>query len=94
MERNFYVGREDGVAAATDEIIRANRAVTGSTEFADIILCTGAQHAVAADLRHSIRNAHAILREGGMLIIRSLARPAEGELGTRTLSDWAFDASF
>ncbi len=94
IEKQLYIGREDGVAAATDEVIRAQQAHNAPTDIADIILCTGAQHASKDDLRRGIINAHTLLKEGGTLIVRSLARPASDEIGTDQITGWAFEAGF
>lgn len=94
ISNRLYIGREDGVAGATDEIIRTHNALNVPTEVADVILCTGAQHTAPEDLKHGIVNAHKLLRAGGMLVIRSLAGPTIDELGTEEISGWAFDNGF
>ena len=94
LNNQLYIGREDGVAAATDEIIRAQTVHNVPTDVADIILCTGTQHTAPADLQRGIANAHTLLKEDGMLVVRSLARPASDELGTAKITGWAFEAGF
>lgn len=94
IRNQLYIGREDGVAAATDEIIRAQTAHNALVETADVILCTGAQHAAPEDLKRGIANARTLLKEDGMLVVRSLAHPAVDELGTEEIAGWAFDAGF
>jgi hypothetical protein len=94
MDKRLYIGREDGVAAATDEVIRAQSAHRAPTDIADIILCTGAEHSSAEDLKRGMMNAYTLLKEGGMLVVRTLARPASDELGTEKITSWAFDAGF
>lgn len=94
INHQLYIGREDGVAAATDEIIRAGTEHNAPTEIADIVLCTGARHASREDLKHGVANARTILKEGGILVLRSLARPSANELGTEEIASWAFDAGF
>ncbi len=94
IDNQLYIGREDGIAAATDEVIRAQRAHGAPVEVADVILATGAQHAERADMKRGIENAHTLIKEGGMLVLRALARPATDELGTDEIAGWAFDASF
>jgi SAM-dependent methyltransferase len=94
IANQLYIGREDGVTGTTDEIIRAHNGLNLPTEVADVILCTGAQHAAPEDLQRGITNAHKLLKEGGMLVVRSLARPAADELGTEEIAGWAFDAGF
>lgn len=89
-----YVGREDGVAAATDETIRAQRAHNAPVDIVDIVLAAGAQHTTRADMKRGIQNAHVLLREAGMLVVRSLARPAPAETGTEEIVGWALDAGF
>lgn len=94
ISRQLYLGREDGVAAATDEVIRAQREHGAPAEVADLILATGAQHVEPKDLKRGIVNAHTLLKEGGRLIVRSFARPASDELGTDEIVGWAFNAGF
>lgn len=94
IRNQLYIGREDGTAGATGEIIKGQQSHGRPTEVADIILCTGAQHASAKDLQKGITNAHTLLREGGMLVVRSLARPASDEIGTEKITAWAFEAGF
>jgi hypothetical protein len=90
----FYVSGEDGVGAATDEILRAQRAHGAPTEVADIIICLESHHMTSADLRRGMENSFPLLREGGALVIRSLARPATDELGAEEIAGWAFEAGF
>ena len=94
IENQLYIGREDGVANATNEIIRAQTAHGATAEIADIVLCTSSRHTAAADLKLGIRNARSLLKEGGLLIVRSLAYPAADELGTDVISGWAYEAGF
>jgi hypothetical protein len=94
LEGHLYIGCEDGVAAATDEIIRAQKEHDAPVDSADIILCTGTHHIDAASLRHGITNAPTLLKESGALVIRSLARPANDEIGTEEVASWAFEAGF
>lgn len=94
IEKKLFIGREDGVAGATEEFINASRSHKVPTEIADIILCTGAQHTSAEDLQKGIANAPTLLKEGGMLVVRALARPASDEIGTEEIASWAFEAGF
>jgi len=94
IANQWYIGREDGITGATNEIIKAQKMFNAPTEIADVILCTGSQHSTEADLRPGIANAHTLLKEGGMLVIRSLSRPAEDEIGTNTIAGWAYEAGF
>lgn len=94
MENGLYIGREDGVSSATNEIIRAQKEHGAPTDVADIILCTNAQHATRVDLKHGIENAHSIVKEGGIIVVRSLAHPTSKEIGTDEITGWAFESGF
>ncbi len=92
--KKLYLGRENGIAAATDEIVKTLRTRKAMVDIADIVLVTGAQHAALADIQHGIENAFPLLKEGGMLVLRALARPALTELGTDEIAGWAYNAGF
>lgn len=94
IAKQRYIGREDGVAAATDEIVRTHRDNGKTAEVADIILSTGTQHIERSDLKHGIGNAHTLLKEGGMLVLRAAAVPMAEEIGIDEIASWAFDAGF
>ena len=94
LNGKLYIGREDGTGSATDEIIIAQQKHGASAEVADIILCTGSQHTHTEDLQRGITNAFPILKEGGMLLVRSLAKPSEVEIGTQQIVDWAIKSGF
>ena len=94
VTNQLYIGREDGVTSATNEILRAQSAAGARTDVADIVLVTGAQHSTREDLMPGMANAHDLLREAGMLVIRSLARPAAAEIGTDEIASWAYEAGF
>ena len=94
VNNRLYIGREDGIGAATDDMIQAQEANNAPVDAVDIVLCNSAQHTTAKELRHGMRNAHRLLKEGGMLIIRSLARPAADEIGTDQIAGWAYDGGF
>ncbi|MBX6334115.1 hypothetical protein IRY61_02105 [Candidatus Saccharibacteria bacterium] len=67
LRNQLYIGREDGVATATNEVIRAQHENGAPVEIADIILATGAQHTTREDMRRGITNAYTLLKEGGKL---------------------------
>lgn len=90
----LYIGREDGIAEATNEIILAQRAHDAPAEIADIILALGAHHTTPEDLRQGMENAHTLLKDAGMVIIRGFAQPGTNELGTKEIAGWAFEAGF
>lgn len=92
--RQLYMGREDGVASATDEIIRAQVEHNAPAGISDIVLCVGTEHMTREDLKPGIKNAHKILKEGGMLVVRSLTHPTPDEIGTEEIVSWASDEGF
>ncbi len=90
----LYIGREDGVALATGEMINAQLSHGAPAEIADVILCSGTQHTSRPDLELGVANAFTLMREGGLLLVRSLAHPASDEIGTDMVTSWAFEAGF
>jgi hypothetical protein len=94
IDQGVYYGREDGVASASNELIRAQKSNNAPVEVADIVLCTGAQHTTSDELKVGIKNAHAFLKEDGLLVLRALSRPAAAELGTDEIAGWAYEAGF
>lgn len=94
IDNQLYIGREDGIGAATDELIQGQREHGAPTEVADIVIANGSQHTTAEDLQRGVANAHTILKQGGMLVIRSLAQPGADEIGTKRIAEWAFEAGF
>ncbi|CAN5707103.1 hypothetical protein BH23PAT2_BH23PAT2_01230 [soil metagenome] len=94
VENRVFIGREDGISSATDEIIESQQAAGDSEEVADIISCTGIQHTNQENLVRGIANAYKILREAGMFIIRAYAKPAVDEIGTDELAEHAFESGF
>lgn len=95
MVRNqLYIGQENGVGPATSEIVENQRAHKIPTEVADIILAIGARHISSESMECGIKNAHTLLKEGGMLVIRAAANPASHEVGAQKIADWAFESGF
>jgi hypothetical protein len=94
VDRKMYIGREDDVASATDEILDAQRRHDAPTEVADIVLSTHAQHTSASELQAGIRNAYSLLKDSGLLVIRALAQPDGDETSAEMMAGWAFDAGF
>jgi hypothetical protein len=93
-DRRFYIGREDGIASGSDATIQAQKDVGRSPEVADIIICNGDQHTTADDLERGATNAYTLLHEDGVFIVRGLGKPAESEVGTDQIADWAREAGF
>ena len=94
LDNRLYIGREDGVDAATAAIIDAQTVYGASTAVADVILCTGAQHSTPKDIRSGIERAHTLLVEGGSLVIKAFNRPGVDELGADQIAAWAFNSGF
>lgn len=66
-----YVGREDGIAAATNEFVAAQQQHTGSTEFADVVVASGIHTAGYDEVDAGITNAYKLLKPDGTLLIRT-----------------------
>lgn len=94
LHNGLYIGREDGIAAATHEVIQAQTEHDAPVDIADVILALGAQHTTPADMKQGIENAFTLLAEDGLLVIRALARPAADELGTKEIESWAYESGF
>jgi hypothetical protein len=67
----LYIGREDGIAAATTEFVAAQKQHTGSSEIADIVVASAVQRAGHEEIGTGIANAHKLLRPGGTLLLRA-----------------------
>jgi hypothetical protein len=94
IQQRFYMGREDGIASASDEIISAQTAAGGPVEIADIIICNGGQHTTREELERGTANAYTITKDEGLFIIRAFAKPSIEEIGTDEIAEWAFEAGF
>lgn len=68
---SLYMGREDGMASASEYLVQAQTGHTGSPEMADLVLASGVYSAGREELKSAIANAHKILRPGGALLVRS-----------------------
>jgi len=66
-----YIGREDGMASATDTIIAVQTAHTGKAAMADVVLASGIYTAGFAEVERGIANAYTLLNPGGSLLIRA-----------------------
>lgn len=90
----LYIGREDGVKDATNEMIALQGAFGTEVAIADVVIASGEQHTTPDDLKAGAENAYALTREDGIFIIRGFARPATDEVGTDRIVGWALDAGF
>ena len=68
---SLYIGREDGIAAATTEFSEVQKQHTGSSEIADIVVVSAVQTAGHDELDTGIANAHKLLKPGGILLMRA-----------------------
>lgn len=94
IDNHLYTGREDGVESATNEMVEMQTRYTGSCDIADVIVCAGIQHSTPEDIKAGINNAGRLIKQGGVLVVRSYAQPAADELGTEQIIDWAYDSGF
>ena len=90
----FYVGQEEGVAVATDEMIKAQATYGARLDIADLILCANTHHMTTHDVETGITNAATLLSEEGLLVIRGLARPADSVIGIEEMVAMADQAGF
>lgn len=94
---NVYIGREDGIAAATSEFAATQQQHFGTPEFADVVIASGVHTAGRDELGVGIANAHKMLQPGGVLLIRA---PKEGNLASpshvsaESMVDMALEAGF
>jgi len=94
IENRLYIGREDGIASATDEMIQLQTEHGARSDIADVIICNGDQHTTEEDLKTGAKNAYTLIKEAGMFVIRAFAKPSSTEIGTDQIADWAFEAGF
>jgi len=89
FDKKYYIGREDGVEAATDAIINDQKTNNAPVDIVDVILSVGLEHMTERDTTIGISNATTILRDSGVCIVRGATSPVEDELGIDELVDIA-----
>jgi hypothetical protein len=62
----LYIGREDGIAAATSELVATQQQHTGSAEIADVVVASGIHTAGYDEVGAGIANAHRLLKPGAL----------------------------
>jgi hypothetical protein len=92
--KSLFDGREGDDAMVVKDIIIEQKRATGSTEAADVSLCTGAQHADPENLKYGVKLARTLLKEDGLMVIRALAEPTTDEIGADMIAEWAFESGF
>ena len=90
----LYVGQEEGVAVATEDMIKAQTTYGARLDIADLILCANTHHMTSHDVKTGITNAATLLSEEGLLVIRGLARPADSVIGIEEMIAMADQAGF
>lgn len=78
----LYIGREDGIAAATTEFAAVQQQHTGTSEFADVVVASGIHTAGHDEVNVGITNAHKLLKPGGTLLIRAPKAPNQETPGS------------
>lgn len=96
IQGRIYIGREDGIAAATNEIIAETKRGVGSAAIADLVVASGIQKAAYQEVETGITNAYELLRPNGSLLVRA---PVEDGVEEDEVSGWemyrmALDAGF
>ncbi len=84
---SLYIGREDGIAAATTEFAAAQQQHTGSSEFADVVVASGVHTAGYDEVGAGISNAYRMLKPDGTLLIRAPKAIAFEEPGSVLAGD-------
>jgi hypothetical protein len=92
--QGWYAGLEVGVAAATDHLIAAKLATDKAVDYVDIAVLRGLHHVDTAEAVTGIENSLRLLRDGGQLVLRSMAFPLPNEIGTDEMVEWAVAAGF
>lgn len=93
----LYIGREDGIAAASNELAAGQLQHTGSTEVADIVIASGIYTAGHDEMQTGIDNAYKLLRPGGILLTRApkaVDLEAPDDVSAEETADMAFRAGF
>lgn len=95
--RGLYVGREDGIAAASTELVHNQQAENGTPEVADLVIASGVHVAGKEELALGISNAFTLLHADGTLLIRSpkaAGQDREDSPSANDLVDLALEAGF
>lgn len=89
MNNGFFTPRDEGIRSATNSFIKS------APGRADVIFCSGLQMIDKQELRAGIMNAFTLLRDGGILLIRSqkTREPAESSTVDDML-EIAYEAGF
>lgn len=66
-----YIGREDGIASASTEIVTSQQQRMGTTEIADLVLASGIHTAGHQEVTTGINNAYKLLKPEGVLLVRA-----------------------
>jgi hypothetical protein len=70
IAKQLYLGREDGISSATDEIIRAQKANGAPYDIFDLVISSGLYGLPHDELAKGMENAYKVLRTGGALALR------------------------
>lgn len=92
-----YIGREDGMGAASQDFIDTQTKHAGSAAIADLVIASGIHTAEHEEVSTALTNAHTLLKPGGALLIRAIrAHNMENEdnVAAETMTDIAYDAGF
>lgn len=90
----LFVGREDGMQQATQELL-ATPQPSGTHEMCDLILMTGVHEANPAELEYAIRHSPQLLRHDGKLMLSApiqQVRPSTTPYAKQL--DWAQEAGY
>lgn len=97
VEGALYVGREDGMAAATTELVNVQRRDFGTAEVADVVIASGIYAAGYEAVQAGITNAYQLLHPGGALLVRAPKAVYIGTSGgvpAEDMVDMALQAGF
>lgn len=97
IAKQIYIGSEQGMAAASTQLIESEKKQGNSGAIADLILATNVHEAGEAELETAIGNAYTLLRPGGSLFVRGpkqLAHNTPQALTGTALIDMALDLGF
>lgn len=93
----LYIGREDGIASASTEMVRIQQERTGTSEMADVVLASGIHAAGHEEVATGITNAYKLLKPNGVLLVRAPKDAVEAKPGSvraQEMIDTALSAGF
>ncbi|MCW1907808.1 MAG: hypothetical protein KIH63_000515 [Candidatus Saccharibacteria bacterium] len=94
LDRGLYLGREDGAANTTREMVDTQISHDAPVDIADVVLLLNEQHMSRQDVELGLENAFPLLKTRGILVTRGLVRTSDNNLGASAIAEIAEAAGF